>query len=285
MLCWQPRLVREGRRSTKRNAVVDSYPSLSLASAIRVPVDVHEMKFNDLPGASVTSVRGLAAGGERSRPNSGMKSDASYRQVRLSLRSSGKEPPEGKDAVERARGEPGGLGKSDVSDAEDRSGLPRVLVVDDAVSNRKMLCRLLRSRCRSVTEAGDGQEALHKVLESLSAPPDLQYDIVLMDFVMPVMDGPTATSEIRKAGFTGVVIGLTGNVLESDMDFFRSHGANSVLTKPFDVKAYDEAVAELKRSGKLFINANEYTSVKAHEGVLTAIRSGPAWEAASEEVG
>ena len=214
-----------------------------------------------------------------------MKSNASYGQVRLSLRFSGKEPPEGKDAVERARVEPGGRGKSDVTDAADRSGLPRVLVVDDAVSNSKMLCRLLRSRCRSVTEAGDGQEALHKVLESLSAPSELQYDIVLMDFVMPVTDGPTATSEIRKAGFTGVVIGLTGNVLESDMDFFRSHGANTVLTKPFDVKAYDQAVAELKRSGKLVIYANECISVKVHEGVLTAISSGPVWEAASEEAG
>ena len=123
---------------------------------------------------------------------------------------------------------------------------PRVLVVDDAASNRKMLCRLLRSRCRAVDEAADGQEALNMLLKSLTAPCDLQYDIVLMDFVMPVMDGPTATSEIRKAGYTGFVFGLTGNVLLSDIEFFKAHGANYVLTKPFDVKQYDGIIAKLR---------------------------------------
>ena len=175
--------------------------------------------------------------------------------------SSSKEPERDKDAAKEPVGVPGDEGKRPsweekgdgmiAREDEDRSGLPRVLVVDDAVSNRKMLCRLLRSRCRSVAEAGDGQEALKKIIESLTAPPDLQYDIVLMDFVMPVMDGPTATAEIRKAGFTGVVFGITGNVLEADVDFFTSHGANYVLTKPFDVKAYDIAVAALRRSGQL----------------------------------
>ena len=118
----------------------------------------------------------------------------------------------------------------------------------------------LKSRCRAVSQAADGQEALNKVLESLTAPPDLQYDIVLMDFIMPVMDGPTATAEIRKAGFTGVVFGITGNVLEADVDFFTSHGANYVLTKPFDVKAYDIAVAALRRSGQLGGNLDTQVS-------------------------
>ena len=129
----------------------------------------------------------------------------------------------------------------------EQSVLPRVLVVDDAVSNRKMLSRLLRSRCRSVEEAADGQEALKKVLESLLATSDLQYDIILMDFVMPVMDGPTATEEIRRAGFTGLIFGLTGNVLESDIEFFIAHGANYVLTKPFEAKLYDKLVIESRK--------------------------------------
>ena len=75
-----------------------------------------------------------------------------------------------------------------------------------------------------------------------------KYDIIMMDFVMPIMDGPTATREMRKAGFTGYIFGLTGNVLVSDIEFFKAHGANYVLTKPFDVLTYDKIVAEL-RSG------------------------------------
>jgi len=131
---------------------------------------------------------------------------------------------------------------------DEEGGLPRVLIVDDAVSNRKMLSRLLRSRCKSVEEAADGQEALNKVLESLASPLAGKYDIIMMDFVMPIMDGPTATREMRKAGFTGYIFGLTGNVLVSDIEFFKAHGANYVLTKPFDVVTYDKIVAEL-RSG------------------------------------
>eukprot|EP01042_Synura_sphagnicola_P036877 gene36877-biopygen32679 len=115
-----------------------------------------------------------------------------------------------------------------------------------------MLSRLLKSRCRAVSQAADGQEALNKVLESLTAPPDLQYDIILMDFVMPVMDGPTATKEIRKAGYTGLLFGLTGNVLESDIEYFIAQGANDVLTKPFDVKAYDDVVSELHSRGQFY---------------------------------
>ena len=131
--------------------------------------------------------------------------------------------------------------------------LPSVLVVDDAVSNRKMLSRLLKSRCRTISQAADGREALNMVIESLSAASELQYDIILMDFIMPEMDGPTATKEIRKAGYTGLLFGLTGNVLESDIEYFIAQGANDVLTKPFDIKAYDGLVAELHRGGQLLV--------------------------------
>ena len=91
------------------------------------------------------------------------------------------------------------------------------------------------------------------VVESLSAASELQYDIILMDFIMPEMDGPTATKEIRKAGYTGLLFGLTGNVLESDIEYFIAQGANDVLTKPFDIKAYDGLVAELHRGGQLLV--------------------------------
>ena len=96
--------------------------------------------------------------------------------------------------------------KSD-EEREDSSKLPRMLVVDDAKSNRKMLSRVLRSRCSVIVEAEDGQKAVDMVKESMvaSAGPltrsSALFDLILMDFVMPVMDGTTATLEIRKLGY------------------------------------------------------------------------------------
>ena len=131
--------------------------------------------------------------------------------------------------------------------------LGNVLVVDDAVSNRKMLSRLLRSRCREVEEARDGLEAVDIVKQSLRLSSDKQFDLILIDFVMPVMDGPTATALLRSLGYEGLIFGLTGNVLPSDVDFFRERGADHVLHKPFDLRLFDQALARpaLQPSGPL----------------------------------
>ena len=58
------------------------------------------------------------------------------------------------------------------------------------------------------------------------------YDVILMDFVMPTMNGPDATREIRALGYTKPIIGVTGNALESDKDIFINAGASNVIIKP-----------------------------------------------------
>ena len=57
-------------------------------------------------------------------------------------------------------------------------------------------------------EAADGELALKKAQEEHAA--GRSYDAILMDFVMPVMDGPTATQAIRRAGITWPIFGVTG---------------------------------------------------------------------------
>ena len=59
-----------------------------------------------------------------------------------------------------------------------------------------------------------------------------------MDFVMPNMDGPTATKAIRHLGYRGPIFGVTGNALDSDVNYFVRSGANGVLAKPFDFAAF-----------------------------------------------
>ena len=53
-----------------------------------------------------------------------------------------------------------------------------------------------------------------------------------MDFIMPNLDGPTATVEIRRLGFTGLLVGLTGQLHTEDIEVFLKSGADKVLGKP-----------------------------------------------------
>ena len=115
--------------------------------------------------------------------------------------------------------------------SKSRSAAMRVLVVDDAATNRKMTCRSLKNTFGEIDEASDGVDAVSKVRSSIESK--RPYDLILMDFIMPNMDGPTATKIIRdELGFTGIIVGLTGNALQSDINTFLVNGAEKVLVKP-----------------------------------------------------
>ena len=116
--------------------------------------------------------------------------------------------------------------------------LPKILVVDDAPLNRTMLIRLLRTRCSSSAEAEDGSVAVEMIRQSMAQ--NAQFDIVLMDYCMPVMDGPSATRIIRDMGFKGLILGVTGNSLPDDVAHFISSGANAIIFKPLNVYQFDE---------------------------------------------
>ncbi len=76
-----------------------------------------------------------------------------------------------------------------------------VLIVDDSTTNRKLVNRLLRDKMGTRDEARDGLDALNQVKKAMSQ--NFRYDVILMDYMMPEMDGPTATREIRALGYTG----------------------------------------------------------------------------------
>lgn len=117
--------------------------------------------------------------------------------------------------------------------------IKNVLVVDDTVSNRKMLIRLLKNRGCTCVEAGNGQEALDVYNDALKGE-ELSFglepfDAILMDYEMPVKNGPQATKELREKGCAGFIVGITGNVLPSDIQFFKDHGVDAVLPKPLEI--------------------------------------------------
>ncbi|KAJ1407515.1 histidine kinase-like ATPase, partial [Ochromonadaceae sp. CCMP2298] len=112
-----------------------------------------------------------------------------------------------------------------------------LLVVDDASSNRKLLVRILSNKGYVCREAADGQQALD-VYQQMCAD-DCAPCAVLMDFEMPVMNGPTSTKNLREMGCDSYIVGVTGNVMQEDMDVFHEHGADAVLAKPLRIEIFD----------------------------------------------
>jgi len=118
--------------------------------------------------------------------------------------------------------------------------LDSVLVVDDSALNRKMMSRLLTSKCKVCHEADDGEAAVSQARTALLH--GRPFDAILMDFQMPVMDGPEATRRIRELGYEGLIIGVTGNTLPVDIEFFMKAGATIVLSKPLSVERLDNVL-------------------------------------------
>ena len=109
----------------------------------------------------------------------------------------------------------------------------RFLLVDDHAINRLLAQQVLRSAWpqAEIVEAADGQQALDRLAEG-------SFDLVLMDMVMPGMDGIEATQRLRSTlpmpGRQVPVLGLTANVNPADLDAFQRAGLSGLMLKPFD---------------------------------------------------
>ncbi|KAJ1396901.1 histidine kinase-like ATPase [Ochromonadaceae sp. CCMP2298] len=86
----------------------------------------------------------------------------------------------------------------------------RVLVVDDAISNRKMLLRILRTKQYVCEDAEDGRVAVEKYAAAVARGEP--FDAILSDYEMPVMNGPDSVWEMRRLGCKCFIAGITGNV-------------------------------------------------------------------------
>ena len=89
-----------------------------------------------------------------------------------------------------------------------------LMIVDDSRLNRKMLLKCLRTDGHTCAEAEDGLEAVKRVkerMDDIERGESKMYDVILMDSVMPNLDGPSATRQIRAMGYTGPIFGVTGN--------------------------------------------------------------------------
>jgi signal transduction histidine kinase/ActR/RegA family two-component response regulator len=105
-----------------------------------------------------------------------------------------------------------------------------VLAAEDHPANRKLLAMLLGQFDVETTLVENGAEAVKAAAAG-------HYDLILMDVMMPVMDGVVALQAIREAGNDVPVHMLTANVFEEDVARYIAAGADGVLRKPIEIPA------------------------------------------------
>ncbi|MBC7370611.1 MAG: response regulator [Bdellovibrionaceae bacterium] len=104
-------------------------------------------------------------------------------------------------------------------------GDAKILVVDDSDDNRLLASRILGKFGAQVDLACNGAEGFRKAIDG-------EYDVVLMDLQMPIMDGYEATRSLRRAGFQLPVVALTAHAMAEDRAQTSLAGFDGHLTKP-----------------------------------------------------
>lgn len=102
-----------------------------------------------------------------------------------------------------------------------------ILVVEDSLDNQTIAQYFLTKSGAQVDFANNGAEGVQKALNN-------SYDVILMDIQMPVMDGYTATAELRRHGVKIPIIALTGYAMKEDQDKCIKAGCDEYLSKPYD---------------------------------------------------
>ena len=106
----------------------------------------------------------------------------------------------------------------------------KVLVVDDNIINRKVVVKMMTEYKFDIDEADSGSKAIELAKEK-------QYDMILMDHMMPEMDGVEATGIIRKEcelNKETIVIALTANAIAGAKEMYLANDFQDFLAKPFE---------------------------------------------------
>jgi two-component system copper resistance phosphate regulon response regulator CusR len=112
----------------------------------------------------------------------------------------------------------------------------RILLVEDEVRVAGFIAKGLREQAYAVDIAADGEQALYHAAVN-------EYDLVILDVMLPIKDGHTVCRELRGSGFGSPILMLTARDAVDDRVAGLDSGADDYLAKPFDFK---ELLARLR---------------------------------------
>lgn len=114
----------------------------------------------------------------------------------------------------------------------------RVLVVDDLSDNQLLISLFLRKAGATCDFASSGKEGIEKASQ-------FNFDIVLMDIQMPMMDGHETTRRLRKIGYKNPIVAITAHAMKQDLDKSLEAGCDAHITKPIVSKNLIATISRL----------------------------------------
>jgi CheY-like chemotaxis protein len=129
---------------------------------------------------------------------------------------------------------------SELPDSTESVAGLKVHIVDDSPDIIRLIHFLLEEAGATVSHSSDGAEAVEWLLEAANTP--RRPDVVLMDMMMPEMDGYAATRRLREVGFHTPIIGLTAFAMAGDRERCLEAGCDEYLTKPIMPKTLRKLV-------------------------------------------
>jgi PAS domain S-box-containing protein len=155
-------------------------------------------------------------------------------------------------------------GKVD-QDEQERTQALRILVVEDSPDNRLLVQAYMKGSSHQLTFAEDGEAAVDQFTVS-------DFDLILMDLQMPVMDGLTAARAIRaiegKRGVASIpIIALTANARPQDVAMSREAGCTAHLSKPISKQKLISVIDEYRRQPEPDSKAGAPIRIVAPEGI------------------
>lgn len=122
----------------------------------------------------------------------------------------------------------------------------RVLLAEDAVSNQRLIGRMLGNAGVMLDIVNDGVEAVEAVRRSEHE--GVIYDVILMDMLMPNLGGLDAAARLRALGCQTPIVALTANVMDGDRERYLRSGCDAYLGKPIDRAKLLDTIARFGRS-------------------------------------